>query len=144
VEVFDMAENIVENRAEEIPFSSIIAELLSANLKQKPNKMKTFNNMYGVIALNIQDIEAAVTLIFAGGRLRIEPGIVGKPDLIINSSSEKVMSLNAINIKFGLPYYFDEAGKTVLKQLASGELKIKGMFAHPILLTRLTKIMSVM
>jgi hypothetical protein len=54
------------------------------------------------------------------------------------------MSLNAITIKFGLPYYFNEAGMTVLKQLAKGELKIKGMFMHPILLTRLTKIMSVM
>lgn len=139
-----MPDNFVENRAEEVPFSSVIAELLSANLQQKPEKMKPFNKMYGVVALNIPDIEAAVTLIFAGGRLRIEPGIVGKPDLIITSSSEKIMSLNAITIKFGLPYYFNEAGMTVLKQLAKGELKIKGMFMHPILLTRLTKIMSVM
>ena len=69
---------------------------------------------------------------------------MGKPDLIINSSSEKIISLNAINIKFGLPYYFDEAGMNVLKQLASGELRINGMFTHPILLTKLTKIMSVM
>jgi hypothetical protein len=139
-----MPDNFVENRAEEVPFSSVIAELLSANLQQKPEKMKPFKKMYGVVALNIPDIEAAVTLIFAGGRLRIEPGIVGKPDLIITSSSEKIMSLNAITIKFGLPYYFNEAGMTVLKQLAKGELKIKGMFMHPILLTRLTKIMSVM
>jgi hypothetical protein len=139
-----MPDNFVENRAGEVPFASVIAELLSANLQQKPEKMKPFKKMYGVVALNIPDIEAAVTLIFAGGRLRIEPGIVGKPDLIITSSSEKIMSLNAITIKFGLPYYFNEAGMTVLKQLAKGELKIKGMFIHPILLTRLTKIMSVM
>jgi hypothetical protein len=32
----------------------------------------------------------------------------------------------------------------VLKQLLSGELKIQGMFTHPVLLTRLTKLMSVM
>lgn len=139
-----MAENIVDNRAEEVPFSYVIADLLSGNLQQKPEKMITFNNMFGVVALNLPDIEAAVTLIFAGGRLRIEPGILGKPDLIINSSSENIISLNAINIKFGLPYYFDEAGMNVLKQLMKGDLKIQGMFTHPILLTRLTKIMSVM
>jgi hypothetical protein len=139
-----MADTIVENRADEVPFSYVIAELLTSNLQQKPNKMKTFQNMYGVVGLNLPDIEAAITLIFAGGRVRIDPGIVGKPDLTIISSSEKIISLNAINIKFGLPYYFDEAGMNVLKQLASGELKIKGMFFHPILLTRLTKIMSVM
>ena len=139
-----MAENIVENRAEEVPFSYVITDLLSSNLQQKQKKMKTFQNMFGVVAMNLPDIEAAITLIFAGGKVRIEPGIVGKPDLIINSSSEKIISLNAINIKFGLPYYFDEAGMSVLKQLLSGELKIQGMFTHPILLTRLTKVMSVM
>ena len=139
-----MADTIVDNRAEEVPFSYVITDLLSSNLEQKPEKMKTFQSMYGVVALNLPDIEAAITLIFAGGRVRIEPGIVGKPDLIINSSSEKIISLNAISIKFGLPYYFDEAGMNVLKQLASGELKINGMFTHPILLTKLTKIMSVM
>jgi hypothetical protein len=139
-----MTEAIVDNRAEEVPFSYIIAELLSGNLQQKPKKMSTFNNMIGVVALNLPDIEAAVTLIFSGGRLRIEPGILGKPDLIITSSSENIISLNAINIKFGLPYYFDEAGMNVIKQLLNGKLKIKGMFFHPILLTRLTKIMSVM
>jgi hypothetical protein len=139
-----MAENIIDNRAEEVPFSSIIADLLSGNLQQKPKKMATFNRMFGEVALNLPDIEAAVTLIFAGGRLRIEPGILGKPDLIINSSSENIISLNAINIKFGLPYYFDEAGLNVLKQLLGGDLKIQGLFTHPILLTRFTKIMSVM
>ena len=139
-----MAENIVDNRAEEVPFSYVIADLLSGNLQQQPKKMTTFNHMFGEVALNLPDIEAAVTLIFAGGRVRIEPGISGKPDLIIHSSSENVISLNAIHIKFGLPYYFDEAGRNVLKQLWSGELKIQGLFTHPRLLTRFTKIMSVM
>jgi hypothetical protein len=139
-----MAENFVDNRAEEVPFSYVISDLLIGNLQQKPKKMATFNNMFGVVSLNLPDIEAAVTLIFAGGKLRIEPGILGKPDIIITSSSENIISLNAISIKFGLPYYFDEAGRNVLKQLFRGDLKIKGMFTHPILLTRLTKIMSVM
>ena len=139
-----MTDIIVDNHADEIPFSSVIADLLSGNNKQKPEKMKTFQNMFGVVGLNLPDIEAAVTLIFAGGKVRIEKGIVGKPDLIINSSSEKIISLNAIKIKFGLPYYFDEAGINVIKQLLNGELKIQGMFTHPVLLTRLTKIMSVM
>jgi hypothetical protein len=139
-----MAENIIDNRAEEVPFSLIIADLLLANLQQKPKKRATFKNMFGKVALNLPDIEAAVTLIFAGGRLRIEPGILGQPDLIINSSSENIISLNAIHIKFGLPYYFDEAGLNVFKQLLNGDLKIQGLFTHPLLLTRFTKIMSVM
>ncbi len=76
--------------------------------------------------------------------MRLEQGIVGKPDIIIRTDSDKVIGLNSISIKFGLPYYFDEAGMTVIKQILSGELKIEGMLLHPVILTRLTKIMSVM
>ena len=36
------------------------------------------------------------------------------------------------------------AGRKVVAHLLSGRLKIEGMFVHPVLLTRLTKIMSVM
>jgi len=139
-----MTEGIVVNSAAEVPFSYILAELLESNLDQNPHKMATFNRIFGVVAIDLKDIEATVTLIFSGGRVRIEQGIVGKPDIVIRTDSEKVIGLNSINIKFGLPYYFDEAGMTVIKQLLSGELKIEGMLLHPIILTRLTKIMSVM
>jgi hypothetical protein len=137
-------DNIIENNASETPFSYVLSELLESNLRQNPDKLKTFKNLYGVVAIDLKDIEAVVTIVFEGGRARIEEGIVGKPDLVIRTDSDKVIGLNAISIRFGLPYYFDEAGMTVLKQLLSGELKVEGMIAHPIKLTRLTKIMSVM
>ncbi|MGC9325167.1 MAG: hypothetical protein ACP5G0_10525 [Desulfomonilia bacterium] len=139
-----MAADIIDNQAGEVPFSFVIEELLASNLEQNPHKMRTFQKIFGVVAIDLPDIEARVTLIFSGGKMKIVPGIVGKPDLIIRTDSDKVIGLNSISIKFGLPYYFDEAGLTVLKQLASGELKIQGMLFHPIILTRLTKIMSVM
>ncbi len=139
-----MAENFIENQAEEVPFSYIISELLSSNMKQDAGKMRTFRSMHGAVAIDLADIEAAVSLIFAGGKLRILPGIAGRPDIIIKTDSDKVMGLNSVSIKFGLPYYFDKAGMTVLRQLLSGDIKIKGMLAHPFLLTKLTKIMSVM
>ena len=137
-------DDLIRNNADAVPFSYIISELLESNLKQNPNKLKSFRNLYGVVGIELKDLEAAVTIVFEGGSARIEEGIVGKPDLVIRTDSDKVIGLNSITIKYGLPYYFDEAGMTVLKQLKSGELKIDGMLAHPIKLTRLTKIMSVM
>jgi len=139
-----MAENIVVNNAEEIPFSHILADLLKTNLEQKPHKMKTFDNLSGVVGIEVTDIETTVYLIFSGGKVKIEKGIEEKPQIMITTDSEKVMGLNFISIKFGLPYYFDKAGRTVIKQLLSGQIKIKGMLVHPIILTRLTKVMSVM
>ena len=96
------------------------------------------------MAIALADIETAVTLVFEGERLRIEAGINASSDLVIRTASDRVMDLNALRIVGGLPWYFDEAGRKVVAHLLAGRLKIEGMFTHPVLLTRLTIIMSVM
>jgi hypothetical protein len=137
-------EGCIENRAEEVPFAGILADLLTGNLAQKPRMQAVFRHIRGTVAIDLADIETAVTLVFEGGRLRIEGGIPACPDLIIRTSSDRVTDLNALRIVGGLPWYFDEAGRKVLSHLVTGRLKITGIFAHPVLLTRLTKLMSVM
>jgi hypothetical protein len=137
-------ERIIENRAGEVPFAGILTDLLTANLAQHSEKRAVFHKMRGTIAIELDDIDTAVTLVFKEGTLRIEAGIAAFPDLVIRTASDRVTDLNALRIVGGLPWYFDEAGRKVLGHLATGGLKIAGMFAHPALLIRLTKIMSVM
>ena len=139
-----MTENIVVNNAEEIPFSSILASLLQENLEAKPHKKKVFNTLFGVVAIEITDLEQTLYLNFSGGQLVLEKSIEKKPHITVKAESEKIMGLNFISIKFGLPYYFDEAGRTVIKQLLSGEIKIQGMLLHLNMLTKLTKVLSIM
>ena len=139
-----MEEGFIENRASSVPFAGILADLLTANLTQRPEKRAVHDNMSGSVAIELVDIETAVTLLFASGKLRIEEGIVGRPEIVIRTASDLVMDLNALRIVGGLPWYFDEAGRRVLAHLVSGRLKIMGLFTHPVLLTQLTKIMSVM
>jgi hypothetical protein len=138
-----MEEGFIENRADEIPFAGILADLLTENLTQHPAKASAFRRMHGSAVIALTDIDAAVTLAFAAGQLRITEGIIGNPELVIRTTSDCVMDLNALRIVAGLPWCFNEAGRRVLAHLATGRLKIGGMFAHPVLLTRLTKIMSV-
>ena len=134
----------IVNNAQEIPFSLIVQDLLSGNINRSPAKLAVFNKTQGVAAIELPDIEAAITLIFQRGSLTIEPGIVHNPVIIIKTSYELVTDLNMLNIRFGLPYYFDAAGRRVLGHLLSGRLKIKGMFTHPVLLNNFTILMSVM
>ncbi len=139
-----MEEGFIENRATEVPFAGILADLLTANLTRRPEKRAVFETMRGAVAIDLTDIEAAATLFFAGGKLRIEAGIAGSPEIVIRTTSDRVMDLNALRIVGGLPWYFDGAGRRVLGHLFAGRLKISGMFFHLALLTRLTKILSVM
>jgi hypothetical protein len=135
--------NIVNNAAD-VPFSLIVQELIAGNIAKSPSKQEIYKKMKGVAAIDLPDIEAAVTLIFEQGKLAIEAGIVHNPAIIIKTSSDLVTDLNLLNIRLGLPYYFDAAGRRVLGHIFRGRLKIKGMFFHLVLLTRLTIIMSVM
>jgi len=134
----------IDNRASEIPFAGILTDLLTENLAQHPKKRKVFRKMQGAVVIDLVDIETVVTLVFTGGALRIEGSASKNPDLIIRTASDRVMDLNALRIVGGLPWYFDEAGRKVVAHLLTGRLKIEGMFTHPVLLTRLTIVMSVM
>jgi hypothetical protein len=134
----------IVNNAQNLPFSFIVQDLLSGNINRSPAKLAVFNKTQGVAAIDLPDIEAAITLIFQRGSLTIEPGIVHNPAIVVKTSYDMVMDLNMLNIRWGLPYYFDVAGRRVLGHLLSGRLKIKGMFANPVLLNNFTILMSVM
>ena len=134
----------ISNNAQDVPFSFIVGELIAGNIAKSPAKQKIYKKMKGIVAIALPDIEAAVTLIFGQGKLAIEAGIVHNPAIIIKTSSDLVTDLNMLNIRWGLPYYFDAAGRRVLGHIFRGRLKIKGMILHLVLLTRLTIIMSVM
>lgn len=134
----------ITNHAPDVPFSFIVQELLTGNIEKSEMKYATYKKMHGIAAIDLPDIETAISLNFNRGSLTIEPGVNPGAAILIRTSSDMVMDLNALNIHWGLPYYFDEAGKKVLGLIFSGKLKIKGLLSHPVLLTRLTIIMSVM
>ena len=137
-------EAFIDNRADDVPFAGILAELLTTNLVQHPEKQAVFGRMRGVVTIDLEDIETAVTLVFEKGKLRIQSEVAVCPDLRIRTAADRVTDLNALRIVGGLPWYFDEAGRKVVAHLVTGRLKIEGLFGHLLLLTRLTKIMSVM
>ena len=128
--------------AEEVALATMLANMLEGNL-ERPEKIKDFNALNTTAYIHAKDIGAEVTLVFFKGSLTFHGGKLGKPDISIETDAETLLNLASINIKFGLPYYFDETGLGIVKKLLKGELKIKGMFTHLIPLTRLTKVMSI-
>jgi len=133
----------IVNNAEDMPFSFIVQDIIAGNVERSEAKLAVFKKMEGIAAIDLPDIAAAVTLVFQRGKLTIETGIVRNPAIIIKTSSDIVTDLNLLKICCGLPYYFDAAGRRVLGHLLTGNLKIKGLFTHPVLLNRFTDIMSV-
>jgi hypothetical protein len=62
---------------------------------------------------------------------------------MIIADHDAILDLSLINIFMGLPNYFDKVGRSILKKLLLGNLKIEGLLKHPLQLTHLTKLFSV-
>jgi hypothetical protein len=128
--------------AEDVPLALMLSEMLGGNL-DRPEKLKAFNTLATKAYVLAQDVGAEVTMVFERGVLTFYGAKPFRPDLSIETNSATLLDLANLNIRFGMPYYFDEIGRSILKKLARRELKINGMFTHPIALTKLTKIMSI-
>ncbi|HEY5530943.1 MAG TPA: SCP2 sterol-binding domain-containing protein [Candidatus Anoxymicrobiaceae bacterium] len=129
--------------AEENGMAVMLAEMIKTNLGNKPERLKDFHKLNGTIWISATDAEVDMSMEFKHGALTVRDGKVGKPILVIATDSSTLLDLANINIKMGLPYYFDETGRMVIKKLLSRELKIKGLVMHTMALTHMTKIMSV-
>lgn len=129
--------------AEEAGMASMMAEMISTNLQNKPERIKDFNALRGTVWITAEDADVEMSMAFNGGSLIVHAGKVGRPILEISTDSSTLMDLANISIKYGMPYYFDDVGKMVITKLFKRELKIKGMVPHIAALTHVTKIMSV-
>lgn len=121
----------------------MIADIIKGNLEAKPHRQSDFNALNGNIYMQAHDADVDMTMIFDEGKLTVHSGKVGEPKISISTDSETLLDLANLDVKFGLPFYFDKIGLGVLKKLfITRELKLSGLLTHPIMLTRFTKLMS--
>jgi len=134
---------LLDEGAKDVGLADMVFHLIRQNLEQKPHKLRSFQALKSNVVIVASDIEITITLAFRNGKLTVYNGIVGEADLKIVTDHDVILQLSLINICLGLPNYFDETGRDILKNLLLGKLKIEGMLKHPLQLTHLTKIFSV-
>jgi hypothetical protein len=134
---------IIDEKAQENGMAVMMADLITQNMEQNPGKSKYFNKLKAVVAITAVDAEMKLTMFFNKGSCMVYDGIVGKTDLHIVADSETLLSLSSVELAAGLPNFFSESGRVMFKKMCSGELKIHGMFLHPLALIRLTNIFSI-
>ena len=137
-----MADITLAPEAEGIELAGMLAQMLEVSL-ERPEKEKVFNSLKTRVFMFINDMDLGLTMDFGRGKLVVHGGKVGKPDISIVTDSETLLELLYINITLGIPNFFDETGRGIVKRLLKGDLKIKGMFTHPVALIKVTKVISV-
>jgi len=141
--------------ADQNGLATMLADLVRQNLEAKPHKTADFFALAGSvarIAIVAVDVDVALTLSFEpGGKLTVHDGIVGIPDVTVRGPSEAIMALSNLPLAtpLGLPiprrgdHEAARAVGTVLRAIRQSKLHTYGLLFHPILVARLTRVMSI-
>jgi hypothetical protein len=129
--------------ADETALAVMLADIIRINLETKPEKLKDFYALRARVYIQAVDAEVEITLDFVRGKLTVYSGKTEKPQISIITDSSTLLDLTNIQIKGGMPNFFDQTGREVTRKLLRGELKIKGLVSRLLSLIRLTKVLSV-
>jgi SCP-2 sterol transfer family protein len=123
--------------------ATMMGTLLAQNVERSPRKFEDFRRVESRVFIDVADLGESITLSFTGDRCTVHNGRQGKPRVRIRTDSETLMLLSQIRIgALGLPNYFDDNGRAMLRAMSKGRLRIGGMH-HVATLNRVTRLFSV-
>jgi len=123
--------------------AGMMADLISANLRQNPERAKDFARLDVIITLEAVDAEVAVTLEFRKGSLIVHGSGHHKSAIRISASSELLLALAAVKIRLGLPALLGREAAALRRGLLSGAVRMTGAFRRPLQLVLFTRLVSV-
>ena len=128
--------------AEPNGLAAMIGGLIEANLAQHPGRERLLARR-STFAIVATDVDVAVSIRLGSGGVEVRNGVVGRPDVLIETDSDTLLALSSVPLRLGLPDVMRPEGRAVNRKLLRGELKVKGLVVHPGKLARLNKLLSV-
>jgi len=128
--------------ASENGLAVMLSDLIRQNISRNPQRLGDFQKLHASVAIRAADIDVRLTMVFTGNSLAFYDGVRKDAQVAITADSDSILGLSLLSIRFGLPWLFDKSGTAFLKKLIARSLKIKGLLFHPIILIRLTRLVS--
>ena len=119
------------------------------NVAVKPHKARDFRALRGAVMIVPRDTGDPLTLRFDLGRLTVHDGGIGIPTVTFLGDEAALLRLADMPFTrfLKLPVSLDPQGRQVLQAtgaaLVAGELKVYGFYAHPRMVLRFLRIVSV-
>ncbi|HEX9313300.1 MAG TPA: hypothetical protein VGA30_10840 [Actinomycetota bacterium] len=123
--------------------AQMLGGLIEGNLTAHPEREGLLARP-STYAIRATDVGVDVSIRLAPGQAIVRNGMVGRPQVVVETDSETLMGLSSMPLKFGLPDVMTKEGREVNRKLMKGQLKVRGLLRHPAKLARLNKLMSVL
>ena len=120
--------------------ATMLQDLVEQNLRRDPARRRLLRR--GVAVLEVPDAGVAVTLVMAPEAVRVRDGHDPRATLRIRADGDRLLSLAAVPLRFGVPDPFSHDGRRVLLDLLVGRVRVRGLFTALPTLRRTTMLLS--
>jgi hypothetical protein len=139
---------VLDDGARDNGLALMIAQMVEENLAAHPYKRDDLKAL-GPLAVGIVATDAAtrLTLVFEGGRLTVYDGLHPACDVRVHAPAEGVVRLAQLPVaRIGplrVPQALGGVGRRLIGDLCRGRVRVRRMWAHPLKLARLMRLLSV-
>jgi hypothetical protein len=119
----------------------LLAGLFDSNLARDPRRSR----LLGPVAVEIEATDAGVaaTVKMGAGVVEISNGPANPgADLSVHAASGDLLDLAAAPLWLGVPAPSSREGRAILRGVAAGRVRIRGMLRHPVRLSRFGRLLS--
>lgn len=126
--------------------SNIVATLLMQNLAAYPSRVKIARRMARPVTIYSTDTETACTIVFGSEEAVVYNDVVGRPSVTVMATVDQILDVSQLRVTGGgvVPVgFFTKRGLSVLGQIATHKLIVKGLLTHTISSLRTIALLSV-
>lgn len=128
--------------AEPNGLADLVGRLIASNLERDPERHRLLRP--SVVELSASDADIQATIHLAPAAVTVANGHAStRPHLRVRADAYDLIELAAAPLRLGVPDVFDARGRAVLRQIVVRHVRVSGILAHPVRLTRFTRLLSV-
>jgi hypothetical protein len=122
--------------------ASMLAGLIDANLQRHPRRRALLRD--AVFDLSSPDAGVAATIETRAGSVSVRNGAnADGAHISVEAPSAELLLLASVPLRAGFPDALTPEGRTVLRHVLAGRIRIRGLLRHPGRLSRLARLLSV-
>jgi hypothetical protein len=121
--------------------AAMIGGLIEANLAAHPERVELLTP--AVVGVLAQDAHVSITLEIEPERITVRNGLAARTDVTVRTDSETLTELSTTPLRLGFPDALTAEGRGISRKLLSGDLAVRGLVRHPLVVSRLNRLLAV-
>ena len=126
--------------------ASIVGVLIEQNIENFPNRIKIARRIPRPVTVFTTDTDAACTVVFGTNEAVVYNDVLGRPSVTVIATVDQILDVSQLEMRAGglLPVgFFTQRGMTVLGNILSHKLVVKGLLTHTLTSLRFIALVSV-